>query len=106
MSFLNARKSKTECSSDTTKVMPSSVGLPSRRTLLKSSESPSPATPMDRCIANDCSICCCSCHHQKPSGRTVSVRFSGVGVDAFSAGMRSFSVQKSLKTTMGRKWPV
>ena len=49
MSFLKAKKSKTECSSETKKVRPRKMGLPSSRTLFSSSDSPSPMAPHDCC---------------------------------------------------------
>ena len=47
MSFLKAKKSKTECSSETKKVRPRKIGLPSSRTLFSSSDSPSAMAPHD-----------------------------------------------------------
>ena len=49
MSFLKAKKSNTECSSETAHVRARKIGLPSSRTRLNSSDSPSPIAPQDCC---------------------------------------------------------
>lgn len=49
MSFLKAKKSNTECSSETAHVSARKIGLPSSRTRLNSSDSPSPIAPQDCC---------------------------------------------------------
>ena len=51
MSFLKAKKSKTECRRDTAQVRARKMGLPSSRTRLNSSDSPSPMAPQDCCSA-------------------------------------------------------
>ena len=58
ISFLKAKKSKTECISETAQVRARKYGLPSSRTLLNSSDSPSPIAPQDCCSKIEFSNLC------------------------------------------------
>ena len=100
-SLLNANASKMVCNTDTSVVTAKSAGFPSNKTRFISSPSPSRAAPKARCLANVLSICSMTCQRHRPSGATVSVRFTTRERRASSGTSASRSNQKSFMYTVG-----
>ena len=112
MSFLKAKKSKTECSRETQKVRARKKGLPSSSTLLNSSDSPSAMAPQDCCknMPSSNKICdttmctlhsvhgtfhavtACMCIHTRMALSTTSRKGHAVG---FAQRCKSYAISKA-----------